>query len=400
MNNLEATEIEMAGGGAFSDTAESKSSDKIQALLTNPDFLKLKRILNKTTANLFSTLAVSHRERWHSAFIKWIIDPKSNIGLGDFPVKRFFHLVLKHYSIGNGGEPPDLTFGDVESMELVSSKFNNEEEIKVEGEADLRRIDVYGEIQTCFVGNERENLKKTQIIIENKVEAIEGNNQTEAYAAWAKSDRNKFKPDFLFLIFLSPTNHGEKLTSNKFVKITYQHLVDDVLLPCLQHPDLNQEGKYWLEQYLLNLGMPLKNKKTMAKTNKEICKRIYDVHKTVLDEIFSSVNDGKLPESESENQSKQHFDISLQNLVERKLLSLTDALHGDYNGKHYTASLIQNDDSVGIVCGGIEYDTPSAAGSAVRDNKATNGWAFWEIKDSSGKSKGKLSEIREQFLNS
>ena len=69
-------------------------------------------------------------------------------------------------------------------MELVSSKFNNEEEIKVEGEADLRRIDVYGEIQTCFVGNGERISKRHQIIIENEVEAIEGNNQTEAYAAW------------------------------------------------------------------------------------------------------------------------------------------------------------------------------------------------------------------------
>ena len=137
----------------------------------------------------------------------------------------------------------------------------------------------------------------------------------------------------------------------------------------------------------------------MAKTNKEICKRIYAAHKNVLDEIFSSVNDEKLPEGESENQPKQHFNISLQDLVEKKVLSLTDTLHSDYNGKHFTATLIQNDDlSVGIVCGGTEYETPSAAGSAVRDDKATNGWTFWEVKDSSGMSKGKLFEIRDQFL--
>ena len=33
---------------------------------------------------------------------------------------------------------------------------------------------------------------------------------------------------------------------------------------------------------------------------------------------------------------------------------------------------------------GKRYDSPSAAGSAVRDGKSTNGWRFWTYKNDKG----------------
>ena len=378
------------------DAIHTSSVDKLQKLLTDPGFLKLKRILNDSSLNLFNTLAVSHRELWHSAFIKWILDPRSATGLDDFPLKRFLCLVLKHYPANNGVHSPPLSLGDVEKMNINPIVFNTEYPVKPPGEGDDRKIDVFGLFSTRRPGETNPPPKKLRLIIENKVDARENNGQTKAYANWIKAHPDNC--DFDFLVFLAPKVYGDTLTSDQFIQITYQGLVDDVLLPCLRHPNINQESKYWLQQYLLNLGIQVKQQKYMAKTNKEICKQIYEAHKAVLDEIFSSVNEEKLPSGESENQTKKHFNVSLEELIEKNILKFTDTLHADYNGKHFAASIIKNEDSgIGIVCSGTEFDTPSAAGFAVT-KKSTNGWTFWEVRDQANQSKGTLFDLRAQFL--
>ena len=406
MNNSEAEKDQKADEILHSNSPNIGIEDKLQNLLTDPNFLKLKRTLNNSNNNLFSILAASHLERWHSAFIRWILDPMSETGLDDFPLKRFLCLALKLYPSNSSVKPPELSLGDVEKMNLESSEFTNEEGITPPGGEDAeggdqRFIDVYGEFHAKFIGDDKKaEPKRIQIIIENKVKALEGNNQTKEYANWANSAENKFKPHIIFLIFLAP-KIPLKLTGSQFVKIRYQDLVDAVLLPCLKHPDLTQESKYWLEQYLLNLGMPInkQNPDTMAKTNKEICKKIYDAHRDVLNEIFSSENDEELPQGSSESQTKKHYGKTLQDLVENKQLNLTDKLHMVYNGKHFSASLLQNDDgSIGIVYNGIVYPNPSAACREARGTLTADGWKGWEVIDENGKSKKTLYEIREQFL--
>jgi hypothetical protein len=396
MNNSEAEKSQKANETLHTSSVDNGILDKLQNLLNDPDFLKLKRKLNDSSLNLFSTLAVSHRELWHSAFVKWILDPRSATGLDDFPLKRFFNLVLKHSPCNNSIKPPELSLGDIEKMNIKPLVFTTEYPVRPPGEGDDRKIDVFGLFHTRVPSEANPSPNKVRLIIENKVDARENNGQTKAYANWVKEH-----PDdcaYNFFVFLAPKIYGDTLTSDQFVQITYQEFVDDVLHPCLRHPNINQESKYWLEQYLLNLGIGIKQQKPMAKTNKEICKKIYEAHKTVFDEIFSSVNEGKLPDVESENQTKKHFDVSLEELIERKILKITDTLNADYNGKHFTASIIQNDDlGIGINCNGTEYNSPSAAGFAVT-KKSTNGWTFWQVKDQVGQVKGTLSELRGQFL--
>jgi hypothetical protein len=170
--------------------------------------------------NLFRTLGVSHRERWHSAFIKWILDPESTTGLGDFPLKRFLYLSLKSYTPDNGGQSPRMSLGSIERLKIELSTFETEKSIPPEIEGgDNKKIDVFGELQANFLGSEQDAAIRIQIIIENKVDSLEGDNQTDAYAKWASSAKNKPKPDFIFLVFLAPKVF--KLTSKQFVQIKY-----------------------------------------------------------------------------------------------------------------------------------------------------------------------------------
>jgi len=91
---------------------------KINKLLIDPNFLELVNFQKRP--DLFSTLAASHTEMWHSAFVKWLIDPASHLGLGAFTLRRFLFAV--HVGRTSFNTPkPDLPLGDFEDMVWMTS---------------------------------------------------------------------------------------------------------------------------------------------------------------------------------------------------------------------------------------------------------------------------------------
>jgi hypothetical protein len=389
MNGLKTLKADELQKTALEKSCIDDIGDLIQNLLTDPNYLILKKTLG--ASNLFRNLAASHKELWHSAFIKWVLDPKSDTGLGDFALKCFLHLALKCYTPNQS--PSGLTLCDLETLKnLDAVSFDLEKSISLVEER--RRIDVYAEAAVSKISGD---VKKLRIIIENKVLAGETNDQTEAYATWAEAQTNVVF-DYDFLIFLTPFSE-QKPKNKDFVIVTYDQFYQSVLRPCLRHPDLNAEGKYLLEQYVLNLGTPVKNGKPMANTRKEICVKIYEAHKELLNEIFLAADEiGKQPNSEGEATTKEHIGVSLENLVERDFLKLTDTLHKNVGGKLISALLVKNDDAgVAIVVEGKEYTSPSRAANAVT-GQSINGWTFWEVKDETGKSKGNLDALRKLVI--
>jgi hypothetical protein len=71
------------------------------------------------------------------------------------------------------------------------------------------------------------------------------------------------------------------------------------------------------------------------------------------------------------------------------LFPKTVRIYAPYKGEVYKAWLRR---SGSIRFNGKTYDSPSAAGSAARGGKATNGWAFWRVKQ--GKELVRLKEFR------
>lgn len=71
------------------------------------------------------------------------------------------------------------------------------------------------------------------------------------------------------------------------------------------------------------------------------------------------------------------------------LFPKTVRIYATYKRQDYKAVLRP---SGSIKFDGVNYDSPSAAGSVVRGGKATNGWAFWKVKQ--GESLVKLREFR------
>lgn len=366
-------------------------SKQINDLLTDPDFLRLGSFRNRP--NLFETVAASHTEMWHSAFVKWLLDPNSHLGLGDFPLKRFLFAVLEFGTVEADARKPDLAMGSLENMDLSSMIF--ETEFKRDG---LRTsmggkasIDIYGVSEEVRYGSanggDSAGEGALRLVVENKVKAREGKDQTDTYFRWAQRSTSNFKYDFF--VFLTP-DESQTPGCDRFVQITYQHLCDAVLVPCLRHPNLPEESRYMLEQYHANLGRPLGGGRVMALPNKELCQRIYDAHEEVLNEIFVSVK-GEAPRSNPRGAKIRRSSLTLDDLVQGGLLDLSDSLQATYRGNPHAAELERQPSGVVISLNGTRYESPSSAASAIT-GKPVNGWTFW-----SAQNKGTLSALRQRL---
>jgi len=69
-------------------------------------------------------------------------------------------------------------------------------------------------------------------------------------------------------------------------------------------------------------------------------------------------------------------------LVLHTLLSPKTEIKAFYKGKEYSAII---DEQGRIVLNGVSYNTPSAAGLAVIEKGAVNGWRFWKYQNVEGK---------------
>lgn len=356
--------------------------ERIHNLLTDKNFLTLTSLQKKS--NLFDKLAASHLEMWHSAFIKWMIDPKSDFGLGTFPLKRFIYTVIRKGKINDEKSKSNLKISDIENEELNLENINFETELNI---PNVGRLDISGAHDIS-----EENGKKAplRIIIENKVKSREGIDQTQRYYDYSLENNEDY--EHTLLIFLSPDKQGPK--SDKFYHINYQDICDYVIKPCLSHPEIKNESRFLLEQYLYNLKKPVKGKNPMANPNKEICESIYKTHYDVLEEIFNSVK-GEVPQIKNPREKLTAGYLTLTNLFEQKFLNLNDILIGHYDKEVYQATFEKNINNKIIIkfSDGGTFSSPSSAAKYIT-NYNMNGWTFWEVEG-----KGTLEELRDKLAS-
>lgn len=245
---------------------------QIEKLVTDPRFQELKYRQEKT--NVFTIVGQTHKEHWHSAFIKWLLDPNSTMHLGHFPLARLLTLcMIKNPECG-------YTLRDIYSWDLDSINFITEKDASINGKK--RSIDIYGESSELV------------IVIENKVNARENFNnsdtgQTIDYYDYSqrKIEKSGQKAIYVFLT----ADQSQRPASDKFIHISYQEMYDEIIIKCINHPQVTDEGKYLLQQYASNLREPIHNSNTpMALVNIDLCKELYDDHSETLDGIFALVD--------------------------------------------------------------------------------------------------------------
>ena len=204
-------------------------------------------------------LNVGRKELPHSSFVSWLFDSATfNQSYPDSPIMHLLDIAVKRANqqnkIGNNNaistSLSDSIYGRLFSISSTSCSL---EEV-----IDKRRCDI---VIRCKIKDSERDLN---ICIENKVLSSEHTSQTEAYEQYYSNDE---KTDWLFL-FLTPLSSvklddycslskNEKCTSEKFIQINYQDLLDYVLEPLINSVDKNSQVYFILDDYINTLRYPV-----------------------------------------------------------------------------------------------------------------------------------------------
>lgn len=279
--------------------------EQVEELVASRQFQQLKYFQEKT--NVFTIVGQTHTEHWHSSFMSWLLDPNSSLCLGHYPLARLLSL----YMIKS--EVTDFSLKTVFDMDLDAMRFQTEKTFFT-SDGKKRSIDVYGESNELV------------LVIENKVKARENMNgtdvgQTKDYRDYVEEHSKTGQR--VICLFITP-DPKQKPYDKSYTQITYQEFYDYVIAKCIEHPQLNKDGRYLLEQYANNLSEPVHGS-PMALVNTALCNEIYDLHSELLDEIFKDV----------EESSNYLEDRKLSCVVYSHYQSILDEIYLSLDEKHY-----------------------------------------------------------------
>ncbi len=228
-----------------------KLKEKYSDLLIDNNFEQLELIRNKP--NIFETLGVKNYEIRHSNFLAWLLDPSGNHGLDNYFLKRVLIDVFKD----------------------SKSKVNV--------------VDIHKLLkQNVFIHRERHNIdiliefEDTVIIIENKINAVEGTGQLQKYKEVVSTVYGKKTK--IEYVFLSKDGFDSSMPEI-YINLSYTN-IRDILQDILNYngDNLNTHTSIYVSDYIDNLN---KNIIQMDPANK-LAEKIYLNHKELFDFIYST----------------------------------------------------------------------------------------------------------------
>ena len=269
-------------------------SDLISNLMkiySSPEYLRYKKYHE---CNIFAITRMSRQEQMHSAFIAWILDSQGSHDLKDFPIKQFLGALLQ---ISKKEENARTSIPKKTSSIIGACVLKNEETINssVEVEVPIYATTTGKNGQIDILIQIKISGKILPIIIENKVNSKEHDNQTEKYYSWAIKrfvGAKYLKPIF---VFLKPLGNKTTPKQPEFIQFMYQDLVDYVIEPSII-VSTNTKTIDYLTMYLQCLSYQTDNEKgegimAWSKEEREILEQFYTKNKTLLVEMIEMMLD-------------------------------------------------------------------------------------------------------------
>ena len=240
----------------------------IEKLIENVDFQGLKLRLSEST--LFDVLGISFEERIHSKMLGWLLNPSESHGLGDGLLRPFLYAAAKLYADAKraGSVHSDQNIHAMTPLQAATYSFPD---LRIDPEYPLpsaRRPDM-------VLWSARE---KWLCVIENKILAGEGEQQTTAYYEEMLSSFSVAKFESRLFVYLSPK--GSAPESTHFVGMSYSVILN--LLSELSE-SASGLGRIGIDQYVKCLRGQVVGPEAL----RDICWKLYRNHyraiKTILD---------------------------------------------------------------------------------------------------------------------
>ncbi|WP_226669698.1 PD-(D/E)XK nuclease family protein [Metabacillus litoralis] len=271
-------------------------------LTMDKDFVALKFLIDRP--NVFHVVGATHLETWHSRFLSWVLDPTERHMLGYYPFQRFLMAVAEsaEENIDDITDIAMLNVNTFRNSEVIAEKDINKLDIteqqfseETERNDDKGRLDVFFKVNVVNEKNPQEE-KRLILAVEQKVYARVDVNQCHKYL---KKFEETFKNETFLLVALVPKSQMKESNeatfgSSKWIGVDYQQLVDIVLMPCLENPDLSIYAKPIIQQYIDALRMPYKVKREKLATIEEeriLVRSLYDRFEDVFKAITKISNE-------------------------------------------------------------------------------------------------------------
>lgn len=232
------------------DFTIDKIREEIIKFKNDPDFQKLESFYYSKSYS--EILGVSRREVSHSGFLAWLLNNAESHNLGEFSIKKLLDIVITFSNEKLQKKYQDI-YNSLITEDYVIEKLFVKPELVVKN---VGRVDLFIEL-VIRVDNKRRIIK---LIIENKVESKENNDQTNNYfnhfALMTADD------ELAIFIYLTPISTLDliELTEaeckcKEFIQINYQSIVDFLIEPALGQ-NISQQTKNILTEYLKSLSQP------------------------------------------------------------------------------------------------------------------------------------------------
>lgn len=233
----------------------------LQALILDSDLERLEDLLAEF--NLFEVLNIAGRELQHSAFIRWLLDPKGSHGLRDY----FLRVFLSHAAeaaqqqgILKIASPIDVDGWGLSDVEVVNERHF---------------IDILALSESDGFA----------CLIENKIFSPEGPGQLRGYLETVKETYRGLQP---FPIFLTPEGRApaEDHDKARWVRFDYGKVADIIDRTLRTRAStINESVRSFLDQYRQTL------RRHVLQTNEninELAARLYSNHRAAIDLIINA----------------------------------------------------------------------------------------------------------------
>ena len=231
-------------------------------LISDPEFVRMEALAAEP--NFFSIVGRAHFERWHSAFLAWLLDP------GGSHLTRSFPLIRLLIAAGESSMSAPSAVAELHSLaaaQIASADVTPSEASPVERSVNgVGRFDIFA---TGICAPLEGEGRRFNVLVEVKVDSPPDAAQATRYAEWL---RETHANDLNALIYLSPSTDKTRAVDphDAWAHLSFQEMHDKVLLPTLQHPSLNPVAIPFLAQYVKNLRHTHRGQR-MALTNEQRC---------------------------------------------------------------------------------------------------------------------------------
>lgn len=235
--------------------------------------------------SFFEIILKARSETTYSAFLRWMLRLNSHKMEDISPVMLLLDVIIKNrLAAGQTLSDMDVNFqADVLSRnikisgveaeteksvgeiarEIQSNKIETDtpENILEQAVNCKDRIDIFLE---CKYVDRENKPSKFQVIIENKIDSGEGDSRGDGgrgeYGKHAQTERyyigTNRKDIPQFFVFLTPSGTEHEAHDAHFIHVTYQELLDHVIMPLLSSSSLSSRDKMFLEEFKNELMFP------------------------------------------------------------------------------------------------------------------------------------------------